>query len=88
MRDLYATIRNFRTRVADFIRYRRVTTNMNEVSALASAASAMASLLRLVRCRNKFKHSLSSLPDHQPNQDNHRPSSCCCYLIVHIAASH
>lgn len=32
MRDLYGTIRNFRTRVSDFIRYRRVTTNMNEVS--------------------------------------------------------
>jgi len=30
MRDLYSTIRNFRTRVSDFIRYRRITTNMNE----------------------------------------------------------
>ncbi|KAK3283990.1 hypothetical protein CYMTET_8333 [Cymbomonas tetramitiformis] len=30
MRELYWTFRNFRNRVADFIRYRRVTANMNE----------------------------------------------------------
>ena len=30
MRDLYLTIRSFRTRVADFIRYRRITHNMQE----------------------------------------------------------
>ena len=30
MRDLYLTIRSFRTRVADFIRYRRITHNMND----------------------------------------------------------
>ena len=33
MRDLWSTIRNVHTRVADFIRYRRITTNMNEVRA-------------------------------------------------------
>ena len=30
MRDLYWTFRNFRNRVADFLRYRRVTANMDE----------------------------------------------------------
>lgn len=30
MRDLYLTIRSFRTRVADFIRYRRIAHNMHE----------------------------------------------------------
>jgi E3 ubiquitin-protein ligase synoviolin len=30
VRDLYWTFRNFRQRVADFLRYRRVTANMNE----------------------------------------------------------
>jgi E3 ubiquitin-protein ligase synoviolin len=30
MRDLYLTIRSFRTRVADFVRYRRITHNMHE----------------------------------------------------------
>ncbi|CAI7922315.1 unnamed protein product, partial [Closterium sp. NIES-53] len=30
IRDLYETFRNFRMRVADFIRYRRITSNLNE----------------------------------------------------------
>ena len=30
MRDLYMTVRSFRSRVADFVRYRRVTHNMHE----------------------------------------------------------
>ena len=30
MRDLYLTCRSFRSRVADFIRYRRITHNMQE----------------------------------------------------------
>lgn len=30
VRDLYWTFRNFRNRVADFLRYRRVTANMDE----------------------------------------------------------
>ena len=30
LRDLYWTFRNFRARVADFLRYRRVTANMDE----------------------------------------------------------
>ena len=30
MRDLYWTFRNFRNRVTDFLRYRRVTANMDE----------------------------------------------------------
>lgn len=30
VRDLYWTFRNFRARVADFLRYRRVTANMDE----------------------------------------------------------
>jgi hypothetical protein len=39
MRDLWSTMRNFHTRVADFIRYRRITTNMNEVRTLPGRAS-------------------------------------------------
>ena len=30
VRDLYVTFRNFRRRVADFLRYRKVTANLNE----------------------------------------------------------
>jgi E3 ubiquitin-protein ligase synoviolin len=30
VRDLYMTFRNFRRRVNEFIRYRRVTANLNE----------------------------------------------------------
>ena len=30
VRDLYWTFRNFRNRVVDFLRYRRVTANMDE----------------------------------------------------------
>lgn len=37
VRDLYWTFRNFRNRVADFLRYRRVTANMDERFAEASA---------------------------------------------------
>ena len=36
MRDLYWTFRNFRNRVADFLRYRRVTANMDQRFADAS----------------------------------------------------
>ena len=37
MRDLYWTFRNFRNRVTDFLRYRRVTANMDERFPEASA---------------------------------------------------
>ena len=37
VRDLYWTFRNFRNRVADFLRYRRVTANMDERFAEANA---------------------------------------------------
>ncbi|BDA48217.1 probable E3 ubiquitin-protein ligase synoviolin at N-terminal half [Coccomyxa sp. Obi] len=37
VRDLYWTFRNFRNRVADFLRYRRVTANMDERFADATA---------------------------------------------------
>ena len=37
VRDLYWTFRNFRNRVADFLRYRRVTANMDERFAEATA---------------------------------------------------
>lgn len=30
IRELYETFRNFRIRVADYIRYRKLTSNMNE----------------------------------------------------------
>lgn len=30
VRDLYWTVRNFRQRVLDFLRYRRVTANLDE----------------------------------------------------------
>lgn len=30
VRELYETFRNFKARVADFIRYRRITSNMND----------------------------------------------------------
>lgn len=30
IRELYETFRNFRIRVADYIRYRKITSNMNE----------------------------------------------------------
>ncbi len=38
VRDLYWTFRNFRNRVADFLRYRRVTANMDERFPDATAA--------------------------------------------------
>lgn len=30
VRELYETFRNFKARVADFIRYRKITSNMND----------------------------------------------------------
>ena len=30
IRELYETFRNFRIRIADYVRYRRITSNMNE----------------------------------------------------------
>ena len=38
LRDLYWTFRNFRNRVVDFLRYRRVTANMDERFSTASEA--------------------------------------------------
>jgi len=57
MRDLYATIRNFRTRVADFIRYRRVTTNMNErfPDATAEELGAPGEAVCII-CREEMDH--------------------------------
>ena len=41
MRDLYWTFRNFRNRVADFLRYRRVTANMDERCAHVASSSRL-----------------------------------------------
>jgi E3 ubiquitin-protein ligase synoviolin len=30
IRELYETFRNFRIRIADYVRYRKITSNMNE----------------------------------------------------------
>ena len=30
VRELYVTFRNFRIRIADYVRYRKITSNMNE----------------------------------------------------------
>lgn len=30
IRELYETFRNFRIRIADYIRYRKITSNMND----------------------------------------------------------
>jgi E3 ubiquitin-protein ligase synoviolin len=30
IRELYETLRNFKIRVADYIRYRKITSNMND----------------------------------------------------------
>eukprot|EP00240_Pyramimonas_obovata_P005544 CAMPEP_0118938990 /NCGR_PEP_ID=MMETSP1169-20130426/27654_1 /TAXON_ID=36882 /ORGANISM="Pyramimonas obovata, Strain CCMP722" /LENGTH=323 /DNA_ID=CAMNT_0006883141 /DNA_START=213 /DNA_END=1181 /DNA_ORIENTATION=+ len=54
MRDLYGTIRNFRTRVADFIRYRRVTTNMNERFPEATAEELERSDAICIICREEM----------------------------------
>jgi E3 ubiquitin-protein ligase synoviolin len=41
VRDLYWTFRNFRNRVADFLRYRRVTANMDERCAHLAGSSRL-----------------------------------------------
>ena len=54
VRELYWTARNFRGRVADFVRYRRVTANLNERFPDAPAAALAAGDAVCIICREEM----------------------------------
>eukprot|EP00898_Chlorokybus_atmophyticus_P007591 jgi/Chlat1/7833/Chrsp66S07282 len=54
VRDLYWTFRNFKARVADFIRYRRVTANMNERFPDATAEELSQGDATCIICRDEM----------------------------------
>ncbi|KAJ7557314.1 hypothetical protein O6H91_05G121400 [Diphasiastrum complanatum] len=54
VRELYETFRNFKARVADFIRYRKVTSNMNERFPDASAEELGRSDATCIICREEM----------------------------------
>ncbi|XAR52090.1 hypothetical protein NMG60_11019989 [Bertholletia excelsa] len=54
IRDLYETFRNFRIRVADYIRYRKITSNMNDRFPDATPEELNASDATCIICREEM----------------------------------
>ncbi|CAL4927592.1 unnamed protein product [Urochloa decumbens] len=54
IRELYETFRNFRIRIADYVRYRKITSNMNERFPDASAEELNASDATCIICREEM----------------------------------
>ncbi|XP_057463485.1 ERAD-associated E3 ubiquitin-protein ligase HRD1B-like isoform X2 [Actinidia eriantha] len=54
IRDLYETFRNFRVRVADYIRYRKITSNMNDRFPDATPEELNASDATCIICREEM----------------------------------
>lgn len=54
IRELYETFRNFRIRVADYVRYRKITSNMNERFPDATAEELNASDATCIICREEM----------------------------------
>ncbi|CAN6201740.1 unnamed protein product [Urochloa humidicola] len=54
IRELYETFRNFRIRIADYVRYRKITSNMNERFPDASAEELDASDATCIICREEM----------------------------------
>ncbi|CAI5501753.1 unnamed protein product [Closterium sp. Naga37s-1] len=77
IRDLYETFRNFRMRVADFIRYRRITSNLNErfpdatpeeLERCVSWLGASKVFIRYPRISSKFQPQHERFPDATPEE--------------------
>ncbi|CAD6336851.1 unnamed protein product [Miscanthus lutarioriparius] len=54
IRELYETFRNFRIRIADYVRYRKITSNMNERFPDATAEELNASDATCIICREEM----------------------------------
>ncbi|KAG8076124.1 hypothetical protein GUJ93_ZPchr0006g45901 [Zizania palustris] len=54
IRELYETFRNFRIRIADYVRYRKITSNMNERFPDATADELNASDATCIICREEM----------------------------------
>jgi len=54
IRELYETFRNFRIRIADYVRYRKITSNMNERFPDATAEELDASDATCIICREEM----------------------------------
>ncbi|CAN6281177.1 unnamed protein product [Urochloa humidicola] len=54
LRELYETFRNFKIRIADYVRYRKITSNMNERFPDASAEELNASDATCIICREEM----------------------------------
>ncbi|CAL5047421.1 unnamed protein product [Urochloa decumbens] len=54
IRELYETFRNFKIRIADYVRYRKITSNMNERFPDASAEELNASDATCIICREEM----------------------------------
>lgn len=54
IRELYETFRNFKIRVADYVRYRKITSNMNERFPDATAEELNASDATCIICREEM----------------------------------
>ncbi|XP_051149377.1 ERAD-associated E3 ubiquitin-protein ligase HRD1B-like isoform X2 [Andrographis paniculata] len=54
IRELYETFRNFKIRVADYIRYRKITSNMNDRFPDATAEELISSDVTCIICREEM----------------------------------
>jgi E3 ubiquitin-protein ligase synoviolin len=54
IRELYETFRNFRIRISDYVRYRKITSNMNERFPDATADELIASDATCIICREEM----------------------------------
>ncbi|TVU11549.1 hypothetical protein EJB05_45142 [Eragrostis curvula] len=64
IRELYETFRNFRIRIADYVRYRKITSNMNERFPDATADELNASDATCIICREEMTSAKKLLCGH------------------------
>ncbi|GJN28954.1 hypothetical protein PR202_gb17132 [Eleusine coracana subsp. coracana] len=64
IRELYETFRNFRIRIADYVRYRKITSNMNERFPDATADELTASDATCIICREEMTSAKKLLCGH------------------------
>ncbi|KAF8657355.1 hypothetical protein HU200_060125 [Digitaria exilis] len=64
IRELYETFRNFKIRIADYVRYRKITSNMNERFPEATAEELNASDATCIICREEMTSAKKLLCGH------------------------
>ncbi|XP_035819593.1 uncharacterized isoform X1 [Zea mays] len=64
VRELYVTFRNFRIRIADYVRYRKITSNMNERFPDATSEELDVSDATCIICREEMATAKKLLDGH------------------------